>query len=215
MTTLSDLSDACDNCGERAAFTGRTREADARVFAILRCPSCEVDIPVWSREHDAMVRAWAADPLPEAAMLPLRGEDADAIAGYLFDPPERVPCWGIRDVAVSAGDPARWWCELVLGHPGLFPPPSHAARLEEVLAAAIWFEDEALAALAAECMEPLTGREAEALLMHLPARAARGGGAAVRPFVAALREAGGELAAAVAVAERRWVIPGLRAALAP
>lgn len=212
--TLSDLSDTCDTCAERATFTGRTREMDGRLFAILRCPSCHADIPVWSRENDALVKAWAAAPMPEAAMLPLRGGDPAAIAAYLAKPPARVPCWGLRDVEVPASAAAHW-CSLMLDHPGLFPRPTAADRVEEALAAAIHFDDSDCAEAAAERLSTLTGAEAEQVLMALPRWAVDGGGAAVRPFIQALRAAEGEYAAAVAVAERRWVIPGLREALLP
>lgn len=58
--TQPDLSDTCDTCGVRATFTGRTREMDGRLYAILKCPSCHADIPVWSREWEAVLATWVA-----------------------------------------------------------------------------------------------------------------------------------------------------------
>lgn len=210
--TLSDLSDTCDTCSERATFTGRTVERDGHTYAILRCPSCHEDMPVWSRETEAYVKAWAASPLPEAAMLPLRGTDPRAIAAYLASPPARVPCWRLTDVAVPASSAAQW-CALMLDHPGLFPRPTAADRIEEALAAALQFNDSDCGELAAERIATLTGAEAQAVLLRLPARAGDRTGAALRPFIAALRAAGGDYAEAVATAEKRWALPGLREGL--
>jgi hypothetical protein len=212
--TLSDLSDTCDTCDERATFTGRTQLREGRMYAILKCPSCHADIPVWSKENEALVREWAASPLPEAAMLPLRGKDPAAIAAYLAHPPQRVPCWGLRDVAVEPGA-AGEFATMMLNHPGLFPRPGAPDRLAEALTAALWFDDAACASLAAERIATISGAEAEGVLLKLQARAADRSGAALRPFIAALRGAGGDYAVAVGVAERRWALPRLREALSP
>ena len=210
--TLSDLSETCDTCSVRATFTGRTDLRDGHRYAILRCPSCHSDIPVWSRETEALVEAWAADPLPEAAMMPLRGADAVAIAAYLLAPPNRVPAWRLTDVAVPAGS-AVAWSALWLDHPGLFPRPTFADRMEESLAAALQFNDSECAELAAERIATLTGAETGRLLMRLPSRAGDRSGSSLRPFLEALRAAGGEYAAAVRVAAMRWALPGLREGL--
>lgn len=212
--TLSDLSDTCDTCSERATFTGRTELREGRLYAILRCPSCHADIPVWSKENDELLHAWAANPLPESAMHPLRGADARAIAAYLAAPPERVPCWGLKDVAVPQTAAAHW-CTLMLDHPGLFPRPTAADRIEEVLAAALKFNEEDCAEQAAERLASITGADAQRVLLRMPARAGNRTGAALQPFIAALRAAGGEYAAAVKTVETRWVLPGLREALMP
>ncbi len=211
---LSDLSDTCDTCSERATFTGRTSVREGRTYAILRCPSCHADIPVWSRENDELVRAWAANPLPEAAMLPLRGTDQKAIAAYLAAPPLRVPCWRLTDVAVPAASSAHW-ATLMLDHPGLVPRPTAADRIEEALAAALLFGDSDCADLATERLATITGVEAGTLLLRLPARAGQRSGSPIRGFIGGLRAAGGDYAAAVATAERRWALPGLREALLP
>lgn len=210
--TLSELSEFCDTCSARATFTGRTRVSDGLLCAILRCPSCHADIPLWSRDTENLLLAWIAHPLPEAAMLPLRGGDAQAIAAYLLAPPDRVPCWRLVDVAVPASS-VTTWCELVLEHPGLFPRPTPADRIEEALAASLWFGDASSAERAAERISRLGGAEVEQVLFRLPARAEGRSGAPLRPFIAALRAAGGAYAAAVGAAERRWALPGLRRAL--
>ena len=212
--TLSDLSDSCDTCSERATFTGRTRVTDGRRYAILRCPSCHEDIPVWSRESEPLLEAWAADPLPEAAMLPLRRGDGRAIAAYLAAPPSRVPCWRLTDVAVPASAAVQW-CNLMLDYAGLFPRPTFSDRVEEALAAALLFDEPDCAELAAERIATLSASEVEGVLLRLPARAGERSGASLRPFIAALRSAGGGYAAAVRVAEQRWALPGLRQALLP
>lgn len=209
---LSDLSDTCDTCDVRATFTGRTEVREGRATAILRCPSCHADIPVWSRDTDALVRAWAADPLPESAMFPLRGGNAEQVAAYLAHPPARVPAWRLNDVAVTIGS-AEAWCELVLAHPGLVPRPTPADRLEEALAAAIRFDDPDCARLATDRLAAFTGADVEAALLKLPARIGGESGAALRPFIAALRASGGDYATALATVERRWALPGLREAL--
>lgn len=212
--TLSDLSDTCDTCSERATFTGRTRVIEGKHYAILRCPSCHADIPVWSRENEPLVAEWAANPLPEAAMLPLRGTDEAAIAAYLASPPQRVPCWRLTDVALPRRAVPHW-CQLVLDHPGLFPRPTAGDRIEEALAAALLFNEDGCAEQAAELLSTVSGPEVQAVLVRLPARAGQRTGAALRPFISALRAAGGEYSAAVRTVEGRWALPGLREGLLP
>ncbi len=212
--TLSDLSENCDTCDVRASFTGRNKETAGRTYAILRCPSCHSDIPVWSRETEPLVKAWAADPMPETAMLPLRGANSSAIAAYLASPPPRVPCWRLTDVAVPATS-AMAWTALMLDHPGLFPRPTASDRIEEALAAALLFGNVECATAAARRVATLSGPEAEQVLMRLPARAGTASGGPLRPFIAALRKSGGDYAKAVRTAEARWALPRLRDALAP
>ena len=145
-------------------------------------------------------------------MWPLRGGTAGDVARYLARPPARVPAWRLEDVALTP-ETAEAWCELMLDHPGLFPRPPFTDRLEEALATALRFDDPDCASLAAQRLPAVSGAEVERVLLRLPARIGDAGGAALRPFIAALRSAGGEYAAALAAAERRWVLPGLREAL--
>lgn len=210
--TLSELSDNCETCSERAVFTGKVRRIDDRDFALLRCPSCHEEFPVWTKITADLVANWAPSLSLLASMDLLQRGNAESIAGFFAVPPAEVPFWRLTDLALPAAA-ARDWCRVMLSHPRLVPAGTLADRVEEALAAAIQFNDSACAAGAVARLPELSADDVQTVLMRLPGRAGDRDGAALRPFIAAVRARGGTFIDALAVAERRWALPGLRNAL--
>lgn len=209
--TLSELSDSCETCGERSVFTGDVKVIGERTYAILRCPSCHEVFPVWNKATAEMVAAWKPSAALRATMVAMQG-GPDEVARCLANPPAEMPFWRLTDLRVPAAS-ARNYCRLVLEHHGLVPTGTVADRIEEALAVAIQFGDAACAAGAIGRLEEASAADILAVLLRMPARAGEKSGAPIIPFVAALRERGGEFAEAVAVADKRWALPGLRLAL--
>lgn len=193
-------------------FTGKVRRIEDREYAVLRCPSCHEEFPVWTKATADLVASWSPSASILTSMEMLQRGDSDAIAGFFAVPPAEVPFWRLTDLQLPA-TAARDWCRVILSHPRLVPAGTLADRVEEALAAAIQFNDPACAAGAVARLADLGADQVQGVLMRLPARAGDKSGAALRPFISALRESGGGFVEALAVAEKRWALPGLRLAL--
>ena len=61
IATLSALRDLCRTCDQAASFTGRFETHATGLGAILRCASCEVDVPVWDQRTEGLLNAWVAE----------------------------------------------------------------------------------------------------------------------------------------------------------
>ena len=211
--TLSELSDSCETCAERAVFTGHVRRIDERLYAILRCPSCHENFPVWTKATASLVASWNPSAAVLASMALLQSGDAPLVAAFFAAPPAEVPFWRLTDLQLPAAA-AYDFCRVVLSHPRLVPSGTLADRVEEALAAALKFGESAYAAGAVARLPELSAEDVLGVLLRLPARAGDKSGAPLLPFTRAVRDRGADYGEALAAAGRRWVLPGLRLALA-
>jgi hypothetical protein len=200
--TLSHISSDCETCGTRSLFTGRTQVEGGRRYAMLRCPDCHAEFPVWQQKQAALVEAYVAarerltNPVAyDRAWAILLGGDATAIAVVLARPPAELPLFSLRDVRLPASSADRW-VDLILDWRGWRPEPEPADRLEEALDAAIHFDSTTCAASVATRVGQWPPPVFVTALDRLRRRG-KLGAPVLLPVLASLRERGGEWAASV------------------
>lgn len=225
MPHLSDIYSECPLCGGRELFTGRARERDGRVGAVLRCRDCRGEGFTWSQRFEPALEAYLTarealrDPEKyDLAWEALRTPDPDHVTSILqLLQEERIveaPFFRLEHVhlpdTVSA---AQLWTELALTYPGFRPVPSSVERLEEALATAIHFDVAACAEAAAHYLSLLDPTTLASLLQRLPVRmgGARSGEALI-PFFRAVSATDDRSDDTLQEARLRWSVPALRKA---
>ncbi|GDX80225.1 hypothetical protein LBMAG42_20360 [Deltaproteobacteria bacterium] len=219
MATLSDLRAECPTCGVDAHFTGRVVERDGQRSALVRCPDCHVEFPVWRRAAEPLLQAYVAARARlthadayDRAWATLRGHDGAAIETLLRNPPAEVPFFRLEDVAVPRVA-AMLWCDFVLGHAGFAPSPTEADRVAEALVSSARLGHPAGAVRVAGSLTRWSPEVFREVLLDLPGRVAGGDTAALEPVFRALRAHGGAYAEAAAFVAPRWRGPAFSAAL--
>lgn len=108
--TLTELADPCETCGRRAGFTGRVDVRGREVYALLHCPQCRVDFPVWSRAAEPVLAAWQAASMDAPDRLRLREalavlRDGAGTEALILDAENgrRLPWIGIDEIRIAPG----------------------------------------------------------------------------------------------------------------